>query len=67
MRTSAALFFGVLELMPIAWKEHHETDVGNLMGSFCIPRKTSPKGLSSVYLNCKIKSNSQAAEGNSHL
>ena len=56
-----------LELMPIAWKERHETDVGSLQGSFCVPGKTSPKDLSSVYLSCKIKCNSQEAEGNSHL
>jgi hypothetical protein len=24
----------VLELMPIAWKEHHETEVGNLWDRF---------------------------------
>ena len=40
----------------------HETHFGNLLGSFCVPRKTSPKDLPSVCLSCKIKCRSQAAQ-----
>jgi hypothetical protein len=57
----------VLERMPVAWKEHHETHFGNLLRSVCVPRKTSPKDPPSVCLSCKINVARRRRKRNHHL
>src|ERR1700719_1969227 len=53
--------------LSIAWKEHLATDAGTLMRSFCVPRRTFPKDLSSVYLSCKTKCRSRGAKAASTM